>query len=279
MCIPNECDTCSNPKFKEISRESRYAGKTLGIFLFVHCILAAMRCISFSFSAALTDIYVVLYGYYISRRYFRQPESEPQAGLCVQCESQQMVMCFMMLLSIDFGLSSWTLVELLSNQPVIPMPVGLAEFDYRTLELWQWYTGIGVAIAVLIVIMGEIVSGWYLNARLNESEIDYRYAKIYQSMENGFGGGGGGGGRGGYGRGGMYGNASYDRVPPVPVVAQRNEGETKSSPSPSFTPSTPTTTTTTSDATPQLSKEEQRIQRENRAQAAIRRQNSGMGTQ
>ena len=277
MCIPNDCDTCSNPKFKEISRQARCGGKTLGFFLVAHTVLAAARCVSFSFSAALTDLYVVLYGYYISRRYFRNPETEPQAGLCVQCESQQMVMCFMMLLSIDFGLSAWTLVELLMNQPVIPLPVGLQEFDYRTLNLWQWYTGVGVAIAVLICVVGEIISGWYLHSQLHESEIDYRYAKIYQNnMEAGFGGMYGGSSNGGNGgNGGNSGGSTYDRMPPRPTIATRNRDE----PSASSYPETKSST-----AIPSAISEEERLkQRQERAKAsaaaAMRRKSSGMGTQ
>jgi len=284
MCIPNDCDTCSNPKFKEISPSARFAGKTLGILLLIHTFLACARCISFSFSAALTDLYVVLYGYYIARRYFRNAEAEPQAGLCVQCESQQMVMCFMMLLSIDFGLSVWTLVELLTNQPVIPVPVGLAEFDYRTLRLWQWYTGIAVAVTVLVVLVGEIVSGWLLHRRLHESETDYRYAKIFSNsngggMENGFGGGYGGG-MGGNGGGG--GGSGYVSTPPQPAVASRGRvaAESKSMDSSSFASSS---SSSSSSSSPVISEEERMRRRQERAgasaRAALQRQQSGMGTQ
>ena len=271
MCVPNECDTCSDPKFKEISRQARYAGRTLGMFLIFHCILAAARCLSFSFSAALTDVYVVLYGYYIVRRYYREIEAPPQPGLCLQCESQQMVMCFMMLLSIDFGLSVWTLVELLTNHPVIPVPVGLPGFDYRILKMWQWYSGVVVAIAVLVVIIGEIVSGWHLHNQLNEAEIDYRYAKFYgNNVENGQGGLGGGMGGGG---GGMGGNFLYQqgRAAPSPVAATRSE------------PTPETKSLTTSSSTSELTDEEKSKLRLVRAEkshlAALNRQNNKkMGT-
>jgi hypothetical protein len=178
----------------------------------------------------------------------------------------------MMLLSIDFGLSVWTLIELLTNQPVIPVPVGLAEFDYRTLRLWQWYTGIAVAVTVLVVLVGEIVSGWLLHRRLHESETDYRYAKIFSNsngggMENGFGGG-------------YSGGSGYVSTPPQPAIASRGRvaAESKSMDSSSFTSSS-----SSSSSSPVISEEERMRRRQERAgasaRAALQRQQSGMGTQ
>ena len=206
MCLPGNadaCDACAAPKFKAVSPAARYHGRCLGYFLMAHLVVGLARCVSYSFSAALTDMYVVTYGYYITRRYFRARDADPEGGLCVTCESQQNVVCFLMLISIDFGLSVWTLVELLTNMPTIPMPVGLPEFDYRTLQLWQWYAGIGISAAVLCLFAGEIVFGWLLHTRLEAEDIDHRYQKLFaRDLESqGLLGGGalsrGGGGGGG----------------------------------------------------------------------------------
>ena len=139
-------------------------GRLLGFFLFAHLACALVRPLSYAFSGALTDLYVVTYGYYIARRFFRVEGAAPVNGICLSCESQQNVTCFLMLVAIDFGLSVWTLLELLLNKPVIPTPVGLPQFDYRTLQMWQWYTGIATAIAVLVL----LVCVWYQISRDNE---------------------------------------------------------------------------------------------------------------
>ena len=180
MCLPDtaQCDACSRPRFKRVSPAARRVGRLLGFFLFAHLACALVRPLSYAFSGALTDLYVVTYGYYIARRFFRVEGAAPVNGICLSCESQQNVTCFLMLVAIDFGLSVWTLLELLLNKPVIPTPVGLPQFDYRTLQMWQWYTGIATAIAVLVLLAAEIFAGWYLLAHLEAEEADLRYDKM-----------------------------------------------------------------------------------------------------
>eukprot|EP00946_MAST-07B_sp_MAST-7B-sp1_P003853 g3853.t1 len=227
MCLPDsaQCDACARPRFKRVSPGARRAGRALGFFLVVHLACALARPLSFAFSAALTDAYVVTYGYYISRRFFRSEGAEPVNGICLSCESQQNVVCFLMLVAVDFGLSSWTLLELFQNKPVIPTPVGLPQFDYRTMHIWQWYTGIVTAITVLVVLAAEIISGWYVHARLEAEEADLRYDKMIargMGMEEG-NGLMGDGSRGSFAHYGV-GSASNQSSAPLARDVNRSEG-------------------------------------------------------
>jgi hypothetical protein len=63
-----------------VSPAARRWGRLLGFFLLAHLVCALARPLSFSFSGALTDLYVVTYGYYIARRYFRAENAEPVNG-------------------------------------------------------------------------------------------------------------------------------------------------------------------------------------------------------
>ena len=138
-----------------------------------------------------------------------------------------------MLIAIDVGLSAWTLLELLTNKPVIPTPVGLPQFDYRTLHMWQWYAGIAVAVAVLILLAAEVLAGWFLHARLESEETDMRYDKVIardMGLEEGSGllGGGGGGGNSGGSSGGSgvyHGGSAAPSPASAPRARDASRGE------------------------------------------------------
>ena len=53
------------------SERARCLGKAVGICIVFHLIFACGRIVSYSFFAALFDLYLVSFGYCVIRRYFR----------------------------------------------------------------------------------------------------------------------------------------------------------------------------------------------------------------
>ena len=107
--------------YKEIGDRGRCIGKALGMCLVLHFMLAIGRTISYSFFAALFDIYLVGFGYLVVRRYFRHPKRKPNLNVCLLCESQQVLLNYIMMLALDYGLSILTTAEILTS--VIPLDV------------------------------------------------------------------------------------------------------------------------------------------------------------
>ena len=158
MCLicDDQCqDQCSQPRFKAANSRAMCYGKTVAVFLIVHLVLCFARCLYYSFSAALSDLMLICLGFYIFRRFFRAEADPLPSQICLSCEAQQNLVCFMAFLAMDFGLSIWNLVELANSKPEIPQPVGLPQFDYRTLNLWQWKVGIVVSSMVIAIFVSS----------------------------------------------------------------------------------------------------------------------------
>ena len=206
------------------SERARCLGKAVGICIVFHLIFACGRIVSYSFFAALFDLYLVSFGYCVIRRYFRHPDRKPDPSPLLLCESQQILLNYIMMLAFDFGLSILTTVELLTSKPTNPPPVGVPEYDYRTLAMWQWWSGVVICISMLILFTIELILVWWLYKTLENEYDDLRYPMwleeaippssrqagggMPQNMMNGgannfiFSQGGGGGGNGGGGGGG-----------------------------------------------------------------------------
>ena len=153
----------------------RCLGKGLGVCLALHLLLACGRIFSYSFIAALFDLYLVSFGYCVVRRYFRHPDRKPDPSPLLLCESQNILLNFIMMLAFDYGLSILTTVEMLTSKPTTPPPVGVPEYDYRTLAMWQWWSGVVICISMLFLFAIEIILGWWLYKTLENEYDDLRY--------------------------------------------------------------------------------------------------------
>jgi hypothetical protein len=157
------------------SSRARCLGKALGACLVFHLTLAFARILSYSFFAALFDLYLVSFGYCVVRRYFRHPDRKPDPSPLLLCESQQILLNYIMMLSFDYGLSILTTIEILTSKPTNPPPVGLPEYDYRTLSMWQWWCGVVVCTSMLVLFTVELVLSWWLYKTLENEYDDLRY--------------------------------------------------------------------------------------------------------
>ena len=159
MCLGRE-------KYKEISPKGRFLGRTLFIFVFAHIFLAFVRVLSYSFFAAFLDFYMVTVGFFVLRKYWRHPNKAPSLEDCtsflLQCESQQTLLNFLVVLSVNFGLTLTIFVEMIMSRPTVPPPVGINEYDYRNLAMWQWWSGIVLSVVLIIMFSIEIFLAWWL---------------------------------------------------------------------------------------------------------------------
>ena len=66
MCVPAPAETT----FKTLDSRSRCIGKILAAVLVVHLLLALSRAVSMSYSMMLSDIMLVVNGYFVTKRFF-----------------------------------------------------------------------------------------------------------------------------------------------------------------------------------------------------------------
>lgn len=185
LCVGEErCEELMHPKFRRANNRATCYGKTVGILLGLHLLFGLSRCLYFSFSAALSDALLVCFGFYIFRRFFRASSDPLPSPMCLSCESQQNLMCWAGFLALSFGLSIWSLVELADSKPTIPQPVGLPQFDYRTLSLWQWKAGLVIAAAIVALFLLELVFSWLLYRELAAAALDERYDQAFQLYDD-----------------------------------------------------------------------------------------------
>ena len=162
--------------YKEYQRPSALSRKRFGrVSSPALTPLACGRIVSYSFIAALFDLYLVSFGYCVVRRYFRHPDRKPDPSPLLLCESQNILLNFIMMLAFDYGLSILTTVEMLTSKPTTPPPIGVPEYDYRTLAMWQWWSGVIICISMLFLFAIEIILGWWLYKTLEKEYDDLRY--------------------------------------------------------------------------------------------------------
>jgi hypothetical protein len=171
------------PEYKEIGPRARCLGKTVGVLMCFHIVFAFLRVISYSFFAAIFDLYMCTLGFCTLRRYCRHPKRKPGMDCWLHCESQQSLLNLLAIIAFNFGLTVATFVEMMFSPPTYPPPVGIYEYDYRNLSVLQWQFGVILCVILFLFFAAELILGWMLYSSLNKEYEDMRYQSwLRQSM-------------------------------------------------------------------------------------------------